>query len=647
MNDLSPVKKALTIKALNLFALNKINSLPMKLYSDDDDVDIVIINRNQYEKAIKVLLSKNWYKKNNRSKLRERDKDFFHHRDSEYVIHLHKAFSWNTVTYLDSQTLWERKRVINEIPIPSIEDELLIIAAHSLFENQYVKTEEVLYGRKLLESKYDLNYMKNHAKSFHWENGLNIIIKKLKNNISSLSIYELLEIKINKLKQDFGNISFRLFIIEIINYFCIDWIWNYRIMLLKRLTKRPAIISVSGVDGSGKTTGSLFLYEEFKKIGKQVKMIHTGTTPLLRQDANGTKYRFSPIGYLSLIKDSAYILFSLLTNIHYDVVIFDRYIYDSLVKITYKQKRKTINKFLLLLLTWLIPKPKLSLLFEVPPKLSHERDRNYSLEYHEEKYSLYNSLSIHIPSLMQIKTVEAKNNIKKAIKTKIRPMLNPNNRTSNSSDIHETFSHQHSNAWEVASLKKRRNLTIRKKRILKFGINTNTRVLDLGCGDGLNIKIFINLGIKNIVGIDMSEYLLEQARIKNPNVQLVVGNAEKMPFTDNSFDIVFIDSVLHHFPEYGKVITEIKRVLTPHGYLCFIEPRKTWLRSIVNWIITQPLSEIIPFFKKRRATYSEEKYMDYWLQNHSVFFQLLEKGGFKRIMLEKDFLSIMGKYKKI
>ncbi len=212
--------------------------------------------------------------------------------------------------------------------------------------------------------------------------------------------------------------------------------------------------------------------------------------------------------------------------------------------------------------------------------------------------------------------------------------------------MQKVISHEHSSKWEAASLKKRRNIKIRKKRILKFDISTNARVLDLGCGDGLNVTIFKNLGIKNIIGLDPSEYLLHHARMKNPGIRFDLGRAEKLPFAPNSFDVVFVDSVLHHLPEFNKAIVEIKRTLAPHGYFCFIEPHKTWPRDIVNWITKQSFSEIIPFFKKRRATYSEEKYMDHWLDKENSFFQLLRDNGFKKIMLKKDFLSIIGKYEK-
>lgn len=419
----SPVKIKLAIKIQSLFASNKIDALPMKLYSDDDDVDIVIINHNKYKQAVSILVAYGWYCKNNRSKIRERDKDFFHHQSVPFVIHLHKAFSWNTVPYLDSKILWERKRKILGLFYPSAEDELLIIGAHSFFENQYIKPEELLYGREVLLEEYDIQYMQNHAKSFNWENGLNITMKKLKSNTPSLSILELISVKMNKLKQDFGSISLKQSITEVLNYFCIDWIWNYRLLLQKKFIKRPIIITFSGVDGSGKTTQAAFLYQEFKSAGKRVKIIHTGTTPIVNQNPGEEQLNWNPAGYGIFIKDILQIFFSLVNNTHFDVLIFDRYIYDTLVKIAYKQQKKTINKQLLSLAFKLLPKSNLSFLLETSPEVSYKRDANHSGQYHKAKYALYQNLLHHKQPMILIETSKIKKEVDSLLKTKIEPIL--------------------------------------------------------------------------------------------------------------------------------------------------------------------------------------------------------------------------------
>lgn len=423
IKTLSKAKNKLAISIQQLFLSNNINALPMKLYSDDDDIDIVIIEKKQYKVAITILLANGWFCRNNRSKLRERDKDFFHHENIPYVVHLHQAFSWNTIIYLNSHTLWKRKRKVAGLFYPSIEDELLIIAAHSLFENQYIKKEELSYGRELLEYVHDMDYLESHAAVYHWEKGLVLIINKLKKNNSSLRIKELLGVKIGKLNQDFMFVSLNHYLIEILNYFCIDWIWNYRIMLQKKFLKLPIIITLSGVDGSGKTTGADALYQEFNNQGKRVKIIHPGTTPFVNPTTIARRFRWQISGNGAFAKDFAQIIFQLMSNINYEVIIFDRYIFDTLVKVTYKQQKKIFSKPLLWISLHLTPKPDLSFLFIVSPTTSHQRDKTHTIEYHKTKYALYQNISYFIPNCILVAAAEDKKRVDSFLKKKIRPLL--------------------------------------------------------------------------------------------------------------------------------------------------------------------------------------------------------------------------------
>ena len=198
-----------------------IDSLCMKMYSNDNDVDVVVINSQKYRQAMGVLQKDGWKLDNNKSKIRERDKDFFSHDNQKYMLHLHGYFSWNTVPYLDSSVLWGRKRKVQGIFIPSPEDEILIIAAHSLFENMCIVPEELSYGKNILSKRLDKDYLRTHARRFHWENGVKIILTKIESENSNISVSELLSVRVNKLFSDGLNIN------ELVAYFFIDWIWCY------------------------------------------------------------------------------------------------------------------------------------------------------------------------------------------------------------------------------------------------------------------------------------------------------------------------------------------------------------------------------------------------------------------------------------
>lgn len=211
-----------------LFFSESINTLCMKMYSDDDDVDIVVIDKTHYTTAIRLLESNGWRKKNNKSKLRERDKDMFVHKKHNDIVHLHQAFSWNTVPYLDSSILWERKRKYLNVFLPSFEDEILIIAAHSLFENMCIVPEELRYGRELLKKNMDLRFIENRAHLFNWRKGMQTVLVKFKENNSILSLSELLQVRHKKFMSDLQRGKFSLILNEAVAYFLIDWIWCYK-----------------------------------------------------------------------------------------------------------------------------------------------------------------------------------------------------------------------------------------------------------------------------------------------------------------------------------------------------------------------------------------------------------------------------------
>jgi demethylmenaquinone methyltransferase/2-methoxy-6-polyprenyl-1,4-benzoquinol methylase len=93
------------------------------------------------------------------------------------------------------------------------------------------------------------------------------------------------------------------------------------------------------------------------------------------------------------------------------------------------------------------------------------------------------------------------------------------------------------------------------------------KLLDIATGTGTSLKKLVNQGI-DLTGLDLSENMLEIARTKYPGVQFVEGSVLKMPFPDNSFDIVTCSFSFRNFGETDVAIGEIFRVLKPGG--CFI-----------------------------------------------------------------------------
>jgi len=95
--------------------------------------------------------------------------------------------------------------------------------------------------------------------------------------------------------------------------------------------------------------------------------------------------------------------------------------------------------------------------------------------------------------------------------------------------------------------------------------NMIRNILDIGCGTGGTSKFLEAYGI--LIGLDRNKLALEMA--KKRGVKTVWGEAENLPFSDNSFDLVTMLDVLYHkeVKDEKKAIKEAKRVLKPGGFL--------------------------------------------------------------------------------
>ena len=95
-------------------------------------------------------------------------------------------------------------------------------------------------------------------------------------------------------------------------------------------------------------------------------------------------------------------------------------------------------------------------------------------------------------------------------------------------------------------------------------------ILDLGCGEGTRLNLLVSRG--RGVGIDISSKAISLAKKKYPNFDFRVGDLEKLPFENNSFDLVYSAFVFEHLDNPEKVMKEAIRVLTPGGKFVVIAP---------------------------------------------------------------------------
>lgn len=94
-------------------------------------------------------------------------------------------------------------------------------------------------------------------------------------------------------------------------------------------------------------------------------------------------------------------------------------------------------------------------------------------------------------------------------------------------------------------------------------------VLCLGCGSGEEIERIKSLGAKKVIGIDISEKLIEIAKENYLNFDFRVMDAENLDFPKESFDLVFSSLTMHYLESWLKTLKSVNRVLKQDGIFIF------------------------------------------------------------------------------
>ncbi len=126
------------------------------------------------------------------------------------------------------------------------------------------------------------------------------------------------------------------------------------------------------------------------------------------------------------------------------------------------------------------------------------------------------------------------------------------------------------------------------RRIKKiYKLKNNAKILDVGCAKGFLVKDLVDIGL-DAYGLDISEYAIKNSH-KDVVGRIHLGNANKLPFKDNTFDFVISLNTLHNLEKNDcKVaLKEITRVSKGRSFIQVDAYRNKEEKKIfLDWVLT-------------------------------------------------------------
>ena len=163
-------------------------------------------------------------------------------------------------------------------------------------------------------------------------------------------------------------------------------------------------------------------------------------------------------------------------------------------------------------------------------------------------------------------------------------------------------------------------------------------VLDLGCGDGTASAMLLKAGVIDgeIIGLDLSEIQLQKAGKLGHYQALCLGNAEALPFEDESIDSIICNGVLEALPKGpAHALREAERVLKRKGILFLTVPTNSFMSTMLLPTLLGKLSSVLAdgYIKRlnRRLEHNGPE------RSAADWGQCLKAGGFQ-IQYQQDFL---------
>jgi len=130
------------------------------------------------------------------------------------------------------------------------------------------------------------------------------------------------------------------------------------------------------------------------------------------------------------------------------------------------------------------------------------------------------------------------------------------------------------NSYLTQVQQKMNNYDVLTNEFQMYLYNKNKNILDIGCSTGNVARAIIDMSNNNYYGIDISEKYIERAKKNSPKGKFMQMDAGRLEFKNELFDIVMINSVLHHIDDNiaKNCLKEAYRVLKNDGKVLITEP---------------------------------------------------------------------------
>lgn len=102
-------------------------------------------------------------------------------------------------------------------------------------------------------------------------------------------------------------------------------------------------------------------------------------------------------------------------------------------------------------------------------------------------------------------------------------------------------------------------------------VNEDDRILDIGCGGGVNIEKFLKLTSNNVDGLDYSEISVGESVKRNKKAvdenrcKVIQADVSDMPIDDETYDLASAFETIYFWPDIANTFKEVSRIIKPGG----------------------------------------------------------------------------------